>query len=173
LDDGPLWASARKYGFSIVSFGAYKQKDKVMNKQDQRIKGLNEVVIRARDLNAMEHFYVTVVGLELMQRFPQMAFLKIGDGYAGLTQLLALFDATLPGDVEGLHYAGLDSGQTTLHYFSLGIAWTDYETEKQRLEQLGLKVQTMEHGWTGWRSIYIQDPEGNVVELVCSNIEQY
>jgi hypothetical protein len=25
----------------------------------------------------------------------------------------------------------------------------------------------MTHPWIGWRSIYIADPEGNVVEFVC------
>ena len=34
-------------------------------------------------------------------------------------------------------------------------------------EQLGLQVSTAEHAWTQWRSLYVQDPEGNTVELVC------
>jgi len=111
-----------------------------MSKPDQRVKGLNEVVLRVKNLDAMQHFYEAVVGLELMRRFPSIAFLKIGDGYAGLTQVLALFDASLSGD-----------------------------TEQQRLEQLGLTVETAQHAWLGWRSLYFRDPEGNVVELVCSD----
>jgi len=140
-----------------------------MSKPDQRVKGLNEVVLRVKNLDAMQHFYEAVVGLELMRRFPSIAFLKIGDGYAGLTQVLALFDASLSGDMEGMHYQGLSPDQTTLHHFALAIARTDYEAEQQRLEQLGLTVETAQHAWLGWRSLYFRDPEGNVVELVCSD----
>ena len=37
-----------------------------MSKPDQRVKGLNEVVVRVKNLDAMQHFYEEVVGLELM-----------------------------------------------------------------------------------------------------------
>ena len=90
-----------------------------------------------------------------------MAFLKLGDGYAGLTQVLALFEASMSGDMAGLHYQGLSPDQTTLHHFALAIARTNYAAEQQRLEQLGLKVETAEYAWTGWRSLYFRDPEGN------------
>ena len=36
-----------------------------MNKPDRRVKGLGEVSIRVRDLNAMHKFYEEVVGLEV------------------------------------------------------------------------------------------------------------
>jgi catechol-2,3-dioxygenase len=32
---------------------------------------------------------------------------------------------------------------------------------------LGLQVETAEHAWVHWRSLYVSDPEGNQVELVC------
>jgi catechol 2,3-dioxygenase len=41
------------------------------------------------------------------------------------------------------------------------------EHEKKRLEALGLQVETAEHAWVHWRSLYVSDPEGNQVELVC------
>jgi RNA polymerase sigma-70 factor, ECF subfamily len=34
-------------------------------------------------------------------------------------------------------------------------------------EELGLEVETAEHPWVHWRSLYVTDPEGNQVELVC------
>ena len=138
-----------------------------MSKSEQRVKGLSEVVLRVNDLDAMQHFYEDVVGLELMRRFPQMAFLKIAEGYSGLTQALALFDASLAPDIDVPHYQGLSRQQTTLHHFALAIELADYEAEKQRLEHLGLTVKTMEHAWAHSRSLYISDPEGNVVEFVC------
>ena len=138
-----------------------------MSKSEQRVKGLSEVVLRVNDLDAMQHFYEDVIGLELMRRFPQMAFLKVAEGYNGLTQALALLDASLAPDSDVPHYQGLSPQQTTLHHFALAIELTDYEAEKQRLEHLGLTVKTMEHAWAHARSLYISDPEGNVVEFVC------
>jgi len=37
----------------------------------------------------------------------------------------------------------------------------------ERLEDLGLDVTTADHAWTQWRSLYVNDPEGNIVEWVC------
>ncbi len=34
-----------------------------------------------------------------------------------------------------------------------------------RLEALGLQVETAQHAWVHWRSLYVTDPEGNQVEL--------
>ena len=138
-----------------------------MSKSEQRVKGLSEVVLRVNDLDAMQHFYEDVVGLELMRRFPQMAFLKIAEGYNGLTQALALLDASLAPDIDVPIYRGLSPQQTTLHHFALAIELANYEAEKQRMEHLGLTVKTMEHAWAHARSLYISDPEGNVVEFVC------
>jgi hypothetical protein len=39
-----------------------------------------------------------------------------------------------------------------------------------RLKSLGLAVSTTEHAWVHWRSLYVADPEGNQVELVCYDI---
>ena len=39
-----------------------------MNKSDRRIKGLGEVSLRVRDLDAMHKFYEEVVGLEVLRR---------------------------------------------------------------------------------------------------------
>ena len=37
------------------------------------------------------------------------------------------------------------------------------------MEPLGLKVELTEHAWVHWRSLHVRDPEGNKVELECSN----
>ena len=126
------------------------------------IKTLGELALRVNDLDRMQEFYTSVVGLELMKRFPDVAFFKIAEGYGGHTQILALFDRTKkPG------YKGLSAAQTTLDHFAFTIALSDYESEKQRLEDLGVQITTAEHKWVHWRSIYFFDPEGNEVELVC------
>ena len=65
-----------------------------MNKLARRVKGLGEVSIRVRDLDAVHKFYEEVVGLEVLRRDESFVFFKVAEGYGGHTQNLALFDAT-------------------------------------------------------------------------------
>jgi len=50
---------------------------------------------------------------------------------------------------------------------ALEIDKRDYEAELRRLRDLGVAVTTFDHHWCHWRSIYVRDPEGNILELVC------
>ena len=46
----------------------------------------------------------------------------------------------------------LNSQETTLHHIALNIALEDFESEKMRLESLGLKVNATVHEWLHvWR----------------------
>src|SRR3989304_9037165 len=107
-----------------------------MNKPARRVKGLGEVSIRVRDLDAMHKFYEEVVGLEVLRRDEGFVFFKVAEGYGGHTQNLALFDATLVFNTKSPQ---LSPDQTTLHHIALNIALEDFESEKMRLEGLGLK----------------------------------
>lgn len=127
-----------------------------------RIKGLGEIALRVNDLDAMQRFYQEVVGLEVMRRADNAVFFRIADGYGGHTQVLALFDRSGQPD-----YRGLDSERTTVDHIAFEIDLADFEAEKARLEGLGVRVTTAEHGWVRWRSLYVDDPEGNMVEWVC------
>jgi catechol-2,3-dioxygenase len=128
-----------------------------MNKSDRRIKGLGEVSILVQNLDAMHKFYEEVVGLEVLRRDESFVFFKVAEGYGGHTQNLALFDAT---------NIAISSEQTTLHHIALNISLEDFESEKQRLENLGLKVNATVHEWLHVRSMYFSDPEGNTLEFV-------
>jgi catechol 2,3-dioxygenase len=126
------------------------------------IKGLGEIALRVADLDAMQAFYERVVGLPLLRRFPHAAFCRVAGGVAGHTQILALFDRS-----EQPGYQRPSSDRTTVDHLAFAIELKDFQREKARLEGLGLPVTTAEHGWVHWRSLYINDPEGNQVELVC------
>ena len=126
------------------------------------IQALGEIALRVDDLDAMQAFYAEIIGLPLLRRFPSSAFFKIADGYAGHTQVLALFDRSGTAGYRGLNFV-----QSTVDHLAFTIALQDYEPEKQRLEQAGQKVHAAVHPWTQWRSLYVTDPEGNTVELVC------
>jgi catechol 2,3-dioxygenase-like lactoylglutathione lyase family enzyme len=137
-----------------------------MNKSDRIVKGLGEVSIRVRNLEAMHKFYEEVVGLELLERGESFVFFKIAEGYAGHSQNLALFDASNRMFLENKSL-NLNSEQSTLHHIALNISLEDYESEKRRLEGLGLKVNATVHEWLHVRSMYFSDPEGNLLEFVC------
>ena len=107
-----------------------------MNKSDRRIKGLGEVSLCVRDLDAMHKFYEEVVGLEVLRRDESFVFFKVAEGYGGHSQNLALFEASKVNPQE-----------STLHHIALNIALEDYESEKIRLEGLGLEVNATEHEW--------------------------
>ena len=128
-----------------------------MNKSVRRIKGLGEVSIRVKDLDAMHKFYEEVVGLEVLRREESFVFFKVAEGYGGHTQNLALFEAS----------EELNQESTTLHHIALNILLEDYDSEKSRLESLGLKVNATVHEWLHVRSLYFHDPEGNSLEFVC------
>ena len=139
-----------------------------MSETTRPIKALGEIVLRVRDLDAMQEFYEKVVGLELVERDENMmAFFRIAPDYEGHTPSLALFDQSGEADHRSRRYTGVDTEKSTLHHIAFTISASDHETEKQRLQNLGLDVETVEHAWQHYRSLYITDPEGNVVEFVC------
>lgn len=126
-----------------------------MNKTDRRVKGLGEVSICVRDLDAMRKFYEEVVGLEVLRRDENFVFFKVAEGYGGHTQNLALFEVSNT----------LNPQETTLHHIALNIALEDFRSEKMR-PSLGLKVNATVHEWLHVRSLYFPDPEGNSLEFV-------
>ena len=54
----------------------------------------------------------------------------------------------------------LNSQETTLHHIALNIALEDFESEKMRLEGLGLKVDATVHEWLHVRSLYFPTQSG-------------
>ena len=126
------------------------------------VRGLGEIALRVDNLDAMQRFYEGVIGLPLMTRVPNCAFFKIADGFGGHTQVLALFDRS-----QSARYRGTDAATSTIDHIAFEIPLADFADERKRLEALGLQVETAEHAWVHWRSLYVTDPEGNQVELVC------
>jgi catechol-2,3-dioxygenase len=101
-----------------------------------------------RKIKALGEIALRVNDLDLMQKFYEKVI--------GLELMRRFPKAAFFKVAEG--YAG---------HFAFTIAASDYESEKRRLEGLGLEVSVAEHPWVQWRSLYVRDPEGNEVELVC------
>jgi catechol 2,3-dioxygenase-like lactoylglutathione lyase family enzyme len=128
------------------------------------VRDLGEVAIRCRDLAAMTAFYCDVVGLEVIEGDyrDNIVFLRVGDGFAGHTSVVALFTAE---DDEDEPDPGVSS---SLHHLALTVKAEDLAPAKAWYESHGLEPWTQEHRWVGWDSVYVRDPEGNTVELVAS-----
>ncbi len=121
------------------------------------VKSLGEVALRVNNLPEMRRFYQEVLGLEVLGAFGSAVLLRIADDFGGHTQVLGLFDRSIPVGAE----------HTTVDHIAFTIALGDFESERQRLEALGFNVEVKNHDWVRWRSLYLRDPEGNQVELVC------
>ncbi len=131
-------------------------------------KRLGELVIRSNNSKTLVRFYLQVIGLEVFATFGDSTFFKVDDDLEGHPQLLAIFD-------EKHEYSGpyhmkadkADSGSGTLHHFAFALDPKAFAAERDRLEDMGIELTFGEHPSFGWRSIYMYDPDGNSVELVC------
>ena len=125
------------------------------------IMGLGEVGLRVSDLEQMADFYERVIGLERWRRFEGGVFFRIAEGFAGHTRVLGLFDRRARDLVPPRADASM------LDHFAFEIPLSAYEAERARLEGLGLSVRTRAFPDLQWRALFVRDPEGNTVELVC------
>ena len=132
-----------------------------------RVRGLGETVLRVKDIEAVKRFYVDIMGLDVLREFDGIVFLKVSEGYGGHTQIVGLFHESLPVPFpkDPREPVRLEPG--SLHHFALEIDKGDFDAESRRLQRLGVEVSTVEHRWCQWRSLYVHDPEGNILELVC------
>jgi catechol-2,3-dioxygenase len=127
------------------------------------VRDLGEVAIRCRDLAAMTAFYRDMIGLEVIEGDyrDSIVFLRVGDGFAGHTSVVALFTAVDEEEPEA-------GGDSSLHHLALTVKAEDLAPALVWYRAHGLEPTTAEHRWVGWDSVYVKDPEGNTVELVAS-----
>jgi len=131
-------------------------------------KRLGELVLRSENPKALVKFYQEIIGLERFAQLGTATFLKVADDLEGHPQLLVIFDKAHafsgPQDLDS-ETAHANAG--TLHHFAFALEPGDFASEQKRLEEAGIELQVAEHRQFGWRSVYLFDPDGNSVELVC------
>jgi len=124
-----------------------------------------ELGLRVTDLPRSVKFYQEVLGLEIVRAYPTIVFLKAGEldsplGRGGHPQLLVLFDRKVK----------LDIALTTVDHFAFEISLEQYQTERERLEQMGVELTERiwqgEYAWLQARSMFFDDPDGNTIELI-------
>jgi catechol 2,3-dioxygenase-like lactoylglutathione lyase family enzyme len=132
------------------------------------VRGLGELALRVRDLEATTAFYRDVVGLDVLREFDHATFFDLGEGHGGHTTIVALFDrADEPSALEDGDYVPPDPAATSVDHFAFTVDLEDFDAERERLASLGVDLDSATHEWVSWRSLYFADPEGNRVEFVC------
>jgi catechol-2,3-dioxygenase len=113
--------------------------------------GFAELTLEARDVEQLERFYTEAFGLEVLSRERDRVWLA-----AGREARLGLWT---PGEKE----FGDEGGRHVHFAFAAHPGALDAMVE--RLHEHGASVRGPEEHPGGDRSIYVEDPEGNVVEV--------
>ena len=114
-------------------------------------RGFAELTIEVSDLSALERFYTGVFGLEVLAREDDRVWLAAGER--------ARLGLWLPGEKE----FGDEGGRHVHYAFSAEPGTLDALAE--RMKERGVPSRGPEEHPGGDRSIYVEDPEGNVVEV--------
>jgi catechol-2,3-dioxygenase len=114
-------------------------------------RGFAELTIEVSDLSALERFYTGVFGLEVLAREDDRVWLAAGER--------ARLGLWLPGEKE----FGDEGGRHVHYAFSAGPGELDRLAE--RLDRAGHPYRGPVEHEGGDRSLYVEDLEGNVVEV--------
>ena len=126
-----------------------------------KVRGIAEVVLWVHDLPASVGFYRDVLGLPVISP-PERTnpiFLQAGPPRVGIPQMVVLVQ--LPPDSAAF------SKPRTLHHLALEVAPEEFDAERQRLTALGFSLRTGHHPVLPSRTMYVDDPDGNEVEIIC------
>lgn len=125
--------------------------------------GLSEVVLSVREVQRAVAFYRDVLGLRVISP-PELkgpVYLQVGEPDGRVHHQIVL--APLPPDAPDFP---AERTHKQLRHFAIEVAPGSLDAERERLQALGLQVRTGEHPFLPLRAIYIDDPDGNEIELV-------
>lgn len=120
-----------------------------------RIERVGHVVLKVRSLEASVPFYRDVLGLREVARLDQMVFFSAtGENHHDIALLEVGKDAPRPArDGVGLYHVAL----------KIGDDLDQLRAAKAHLEAHGLRIALSDHRVS--QSIYLNDPDGNGLEL--------
>jgi catechol-2,3-dioxygenase len=124
------------------------------------ITGLAEVVINVHDMGAALGFYRDLLGLPVISppERTNPVFLRAGSADAALPALVVL--------VQLQDRSAIFTAPRTLHHLALAISAASFDETKRLLEERGFAVRTGQHPVIPSRTMYVDDPDGNEVELI-------
>lgn len=124
--------------------------------------GLDHIVLRVVDLERMRRFYKDVLGCSEEREQAEIGLYQLRAG-AALIDLV-----TVSGKLGGMRGAAPGAEGRNLDHFALALDGFDEAAIRAHLAQMGVAVEQAgpRYGAGGeGPSIYIRDPEGNIVEL--------
>lgn len=122
--------------------------------------GLSEIVLWAADKEQSLRFYRDLLGLELISppHLPN-AFLKAGEGNAGIPQMIVLVPKTADALLKPSGYQ--------LHHMAFELPEAAFEAQRAALVAAGYQPRGGRHPVLASRTMYVDDPDGNEVEFIC------
>jgi catechol 2,3-dioxygenase len=124
-----------------------------MNGAIVEIQQLGHVVLKVRDRDRSERFYEEVLGLPIAARTPAMTFFTLGNHHDFAIVAVGDGPDAAPNSPGLFHVA-----------FKVGDTIDDLRGAKAHLDALGVEIAGIaDH--TVSQSIYINDPDGNAIEL--------
>lgn len=127
-----------------------------------KIKSLDHLVLRVRDLEAMIAFYTGVLGLTVERRQERIGLVQLRAG----SQLVDL--VSVDGQLGRMGGAAPADGGRNLDHFCLNVEGFDLAEVTAHLAAHGVVVgeSGLRYGACGeGLSVYLRDPEGNGLEL--------
>lgn len=146
---------------------------------------VSEIVLNVTDLPKSREYYMRVMGFRLHSELsmedavadpdglPTITFLTICEtntplGLGGHPQLLALIDYRRHVHARR-RFVGHDASQSTLNHLAFEIPPDSFDAHAKRLNEFGIDLSFSDFPAMNARAMFFKDPEGNVLELICSN----
>jgi catechol 2,3-dioxygenase-like lactoylglutathione lyase family enzyme len=124
------------------------------------VTGVSELVLEVEDLEAAESFYSGVLGLPVVDRWPDREAIWV---MAGERTRIGLWRPQV----------GLHGGRGGAHvHFAMHIADANYDAAVSLLRERGQEVKETAFDGAG-RAAYVTDPDGNVVELWTWDVSEH
>ena len=121
-----------------------------------KIKSLGHVGLRVADCDQSETFYRDLLGLAVCARLDKdgmkMAFFTLGNHHDFAIMQTAADAPTAQGGIGLDHVA-----------FNIGTTMDELREAKARMDAAGVATNPVDHDVT--KSLYLQDPDGNGIEL--------
>lgn len=124
------------------------------------IVGVSEIVIWTADKERALAFYRDLLGLEVISppHLPN-AFLKVGEGHAGIPQMIVLVPKSEEVKAKPSGYQ--------LHHMAFELPEEAFDQQHTIFVEAGFAPRGGKHPVLASRTMYIDDPDGNEVEFIC------